>query len=224
VPSLRAGLKLSARSYSQAGEDMLVRLALSQLGVARPSYLDIGAHHPTWLSNTFYFYRRRSKGVLVEPDPTAIRKLKLRRSRDRVLNVAVAGEDGRRTLHMFKGGRFNLAKINTLSDDDAADLRRQGWTYVKAITVPVLSPTTLLERHCDGTPDLVSIDVEGVDIEILRAWDFERFRPAVVVVETLTYVESGWGEKRPEVNELMRAVGYREFADTHVNTVFVDRR
>jgi FkbM family methyltransferase len=222
MPSVRAALKASARSYSQAGEDRLVDHAFIELGVRHPTYLDIGAHHPTWLNNTFFFYRRRSRGVLVEADPRAIRKLHLRRPRDRCLNVALAGEDGRRTMHMFRGGTLNLAHMNTLSEESAAEFERAGWRHVGDLTVPVMSPTTLLERHCGRTPDLVSLDIEGVDIEVLKAWDFDRFRPRAMIVETLTYAEHGMTPmKRPEIGELMARVGYSVYGDTHLNTVFV---
>jgi FkbM family methyltransferase len=225
MPSLRAALKLSARSYAQAGEDMLVSHAFVELGIRRPTYLDIGAHHPTWLSNTFFFYRRRSHGVLVDADPAVMRKLKLRRPRDELVNAAVAGTDGERTMYMFRGATFNLAHMNTLSEEQAEEFRREGWTQVGTMTVPVLSPTTLIERHCQGrAPDLVSLDIEGVDLEVLRAWDFARFRPKAIIVETLSYSDDGsTGVKRPEIGAVMEAAGYSVYGDTHLNTVYVDR-
>jgi hypothetical protein len=92
------------------------------------------------------------------------------------------------------------------------------------MTVEVLSPTTLIERHCQNrAPDLVSLDVEGVDLEVLRAWDFDRFRPKAIIVETLTYSDDGrTSVKRPEVTELMDAAGYTVYGDTHLNTVYLD--
>jgi FkbM family methyltransferase len=224
MPSLRAALKVSARSYSQAGEDILVSHLFVELGLRRPSYLDIGAHHPTWLSNTFFFYRRRSRGVLVDPDPSVARRLKLRRPRDTFVNAAVAGEDGERTMYMFRGGTFALAHMNTLSPESADEFRREGWKPVGTMTVPVLSPTTLMERHCAGkAPDLVSLDIEGVDLEVLRAWDFGRFRPRALIVETLTFSDDGSRSiKRPEISAVMEEAGYVVYGDTHLNTVFVD--
>ena len=55
-------------SYSQAGEDQLVRYLFQSMGIANPTYLDIGANHPYICSNTFLFYSRGSKGVCIEPD------------------------------------------------------------------------------------------------------------------------------------------------------------
>ena len=57
--------------------------------VTRPSYLDIGAHHPTHFSNTYFFYATGSSGVTVEPDPTLHAQLRNKRPNDVHLNVGV---------------------------------------------------------------------------------------------------------------------------------------
>ena len=42
---------------------------------------------------------------------------------------------------------------------------------------------TLLERHGISRIDLLVIDTEGHDFEILRALDFTRFRPVLLMFE-----------------------------------------
>ena len=41
------------KSYSQCGEDIIVGLVLDGLGIAKPTYLDIGTHDPVVLNNTY---------------------------------------------------------------------------------------------------------------------------------------------------------------------------
>jgi hypothetical protein len=43
-------------SYSQSGEDLIVRVYFDILGITNPTYIDIGAHHPYFISNTALFY------------------------------------------------------------------------------------------------------------------------------------------------------------------------
>ncbi len=57
---------------------------------------------------------------------------------------------------------------------------------------------------------------------ILQNFDFETYRPAVFCVETLTYTEDKSERKLTEIIELMHANGYLTYADTYINTVFVD--
>src|SRR4051812_41063504 len=56
-------------SYAQQGEDLAVASIFGLLGVGRPTYLDVGAGDPVEGSNTYLFYERGCRGVLVEPNP-----------------------------------------------------------------------------------------------------------------------------------------------------------
>ena len=60
------------KSYSQCGEDLIVRYIFDVLRIEHPSYLDIGAHHPFFLNNTALLYEEGSRGVNVEADPQLI--------------------------------------------------------------------------------------------------------------------------------------------------------
>ena len=74
----------------------------------------------------------------------------------------------------------------------------------------------------ERTPDLVSLDVEGWDLDILRSIDFARYRPYVFCVETISYAEGdGSGVKSTEIHALMLENGYRLYADTYINSIFV---
>ncbi len=68
----------------------------------------------------------------------------------------------------------------------------------------------------------MSLDVEGLDLPILRSIDLARHRPLVFCVETLSYSESGQGQRIEEIDELMKGASYLRYADTHINTVYVD--
>src|SRR5919106_1421865 len=63
-------------SYAQAGEDLVVNFIFESLKARTISYLDIGAYDPVYLSNTYYFYRRGHRGVLVEPNVAMCEKLR----------------------------------------------------------------------------------------------------------------------------------------------------
>lgn len=212
-----AQAKTRNRSWSQSGEDRIASFLLEQLEIVNPLYLDLGAHHPTWLSNTYLFYRRGARGLLVEANSDLYALLGRKRRRDHCLNVAVAPEDGQVRLHVM-----DASTLSTTSVEEAAAYRQQGHEVVRSVEVPALSPTTLLARHLSRTPDLVSLDVEGQDLEIVRAWPFEASRPAVFIVETLEYTRDHKERKQTEVIDAMTSRGYLAYADTYINTIFVD--
>jgi FkbM family methyltransferase len=206
------------RSYAQSGEDIILRHLFDILRVARPSYLDIGAHQPVSLSNTYLFYRQGSQGLCIEPDPVLVADFSRKRPRDTVLGVGVAGEPGE--LEFFV---MSVSSLNTFSAEEALHSEALGHRIVKHLKIPVMTVNEAMER-CKPVPDFVSIDVEGLDEAVVSTIDFNRFRPAAFCIETLTYAENGEGRKKESIFEVFSRHGYFPYADTHVNTIFVDEQ
>src|SRR3954453_21218777 len=79
----------SRPSFSQQGEDLIVESICGFLKIENPTYLDIGAADPIVSSNTYLFYRKGCRGVLVEPNPAFCRELRRVRPKDTVLNIGI---------------------------------------------------------------------------------------------------------------------------------------
>lgn len=207
-------------SYSQCGEDLIIDFIFMWLGLNDVSYIDIGANHPTWLSNTYFFYSKGFRGVLVEPDPDLAKQLSAARPGDRCLNVAV-GVDGKDSAKMYV---MTSRTLNTLVPTQATEYESYGLEKVeKVIEVPQRDINEIMAAEFDRSPNLVSLDVEGFDLEILKHWDFSRFRPEVFCVETLTFTQNGTERKIGEIADLMAMHGYFAYADTYINTIFVSK-
>ena len=204
------------KSYAQSGEDIILRHLFDIIGVAVPRYLDIGANHPVHLSNSYLFYRQGSCGVCVEPDPALAAAFKRKRPRDMVLGVGVANHPGE--LDFFV---MSASSLNTFSEEEARHSETLGHRIEKCIKIPVITVNEAL-KQCNPIPDFVSIDVEGLDEAVVSGIDFGRFRPAAFCVETLTYSEHGQGQKRNSIFETFSKHGFFPYADTFVNTIFVD--
>ena len=71
-------------------------------------------------------------------------------------------------------------------------------------------------------PSFISIDVEGLDFEILSSLDTQKYRPGLIVAETLTFDPNTGGRKINKIIELMLRKKYKVFADTRLNTIFID--
>lgn len=204
-------------SYSQAGEDCIAALAFHFLGIPKPTYLDIGAHHPTSLSNTYFFYRKGCRGVCVEPDPKYARLFRTKRRRDMFLNVAVS----------FDGALeadFYLMKshaLNTLSQKSALAMEAVGEKINRVVKVKLLNINDIIEKHFPGGVNFISLDAEGVDIEILKSLQLDKHCPQVICVETIIFENQ---EKTDAVTAFMRANGYFIFGETRINTIYVDEQ
>lgn len=208
-------------SYAQCGEDRILAFLFDQhFGIHTPSYLEMGAHHPTFLSNTYLFYRRGSRGVSVEPDPALYAEIQNRRPEDVNLNVGVgvASQDKADFYVM------SFSALNTFSKEEAEKCVCEGkHTIQKVVQMPLTPVNEILERYCPRVPDFVSLDVEGLDVQILQTLDFSRYRPKVFCIETISYSEVGDGHKISAIQEIMENNGYFRYADTYINSIFVDK-
>lgn len=208
-------------SYSQCGEDLIAAFLLyGPLGLTKPSYLDIGAHHPVHLSNTFLFYQKGSSGVCVEPDPLLHAKIKRRRRRDTVLNIGVGSS-------AESSAEFYIMSAKALSTFSKAESQRysqyQSQKIEQVIELPLVTINEVIEEHFNPYPNFVSLDTEGMDLAIIKSLDFAKYRPQVFCIETLTYTENKSEEKIQEIIDYMCANRYSVYADTYINTIFVDK-
>jgi FkbM family methyltransferase len=222
-PSIAAHLRRRAgihyrKSWSQCGEDLILRHLFDMLEIARPRYIDIGAHHPWYFNNTYLFYRQGCSGVNIEPDPALHATLRRGRPRDVNLNVGIGPAEGELDFHVMS--------VRTLNTFSAAEAKRyveqHGISIVETRRIPVRTFAQAVDAHFGAAPDLVSLDVEGMDYEVLRSIDFSRYRPHVFCVETISYATGRErGVKSGDIAGLMTANGYRLYADTYINSIYV---
>lgn len=208
-------------SYAQAGEDLIIDFAAGAMQIENVSYLDIGAHHPTHFSNTYLFYKRGYQGVLVEPDPDLMASIRRWRPRDTCIEAGVG-------LHSAADARFfvmSTRTLNTFSEEEARRYEAMGTQRIEKI-LPVSMVTLdqiLADQFRSREPTLVSIDVEGLDFEVLSTLDLKRHRPPIICVETLQYSETREEIKDTRIARLMSDNDYFAYGDTYINTIFVDQ-
>jgi len=166
----------SKRSFAANGEDLLVVgwLRHYQCDLSRIRYIDVGANHPIFLSNTFMLYEAGASGVLIEPDPRQAELLRAKRPRDVVVNAGVAFDHQRSaTLFQMTSNGFNTF---SRTQADFVVKSSRNWEpharqeIVGEITVPLLPLNEIITKHVQA-PAFVSIDTEGFDLAILRTLD-----------------------------------------------------
>ncbi|MBI5598232.1 MAG: FkbM family methyltransferase [Deltaproteobacteria bacterium] len=217
--SLKRGYK---KSYSQSGEDTIVALIFGAIRIKRPSCLDIGAHDPVLLNNTYLFYERGSSGVNIEPNPILFKRLESRRRRDVNLNAGVAASAGVLDFYVMTSEDNTL---HTFSKETAERYSGYGTQAIKEVLrINTVNVNDVMREYFSPKPNFVSMDIEGLEMEVLRSFDFKNFRPEVFCIETILYTEDGSEGKVAEIIDFMKSAGYMVFADTYINTIFVDSR
>jgi FkbM family methyltransferase len=205
-------------SYSQSGEDILISFLLDMICGKRPKrYLDIGANHPFLLSNTALLYKAGGSGVLVEPDPFFADLLRKKRPRDEVLEFGVhfSGENSADFYVM------DSPTLNTFSPDEMKRYVEMGHEVSKKIRVKLLDINQILSHT--GPVDFMNLDIEGLDLDILQMIDWQTHRPKCICVESINYNTKSEPLKTSEIADLMLSKNYILYADTFINSIYVDR-
>lgn len=212
--SILSDLQEYARlSYSQEGEDMV--LARIFEGMDKGFYIDIGAHHPQRFSNTMYFYKRGWRGINIDATPGSMAPFIIERPEDINLEFPVSEKDQILTYHIF-----NESALNTFSEELATEYSKTS-NYI--ITSKVALKTTTLASILDHSLpenqeiDFLSIDVEGLDFNVLKSNNWTKYKPKIVLLECLKFEINAF--LISELYEYMLKKGYGFYCKT-VNTVF----
>jgi FkbM family methyltransferase len=208
-------------SFAQQGEDLvLFHILRDLLEITAPTYVDIGAAEPVLGSNTYLLYCTGGRGVLVEPNPAYVEKLRLRRPNDVVVAAGVGvGKETEADYYVIRG----QPPLNTFSREVVEEMRAKAASdpVERVLKMPLVPLNELIATHLGKAPDLLSIDVEGLDLAILRTLDFKKYRPGAIIAETIPMKANG---VNTELASFLLSKRYVVRGGSSINTVFVDRK
>ncbi len=169
------------KSYAQDGEDVVLASFFEGQKNYHGFFVDIGAHHPVRFSNTWMLYRQGWRGINIDPTPGSMRRFRWLRPRDLNLEIGVGATASALTFYCF-----DEPALNTF-DPALARKRNTGRPYriVQEVQIPIQPLSTILNQHLSPNQhiDFFTIDVEGLDLEVLRSNDWTRYAPSFVLVE-----------------------------------------
>ncbi|MCL2722148.1 MAG: FkbM family methyltransferase [Treponema sp.] len=211
-----------SKSYSQCGEDMVIRHILKlQPKNKKWAWIDIGAHHPTWINNTAFFYKQGYNGINIEADPKLIKSFYALRKNDLNLNIAIADKSGEMDFYIM-----DSPVLNTLSAEEAYRYEKLGSKIVEIVQVRTAPITEILDNYCEGLfPDFLSLDAEGYDLMILKSINWEKSYPKVICVENIPFLpvlkNYFLSMQKNELSKYLESKNYSIIAFTLINTIFV---
>lgn len=168
-------------SFSQGGGDDIQLYKL--LKATNPGvYVDIGCWHPVKASNTYFFNLRGWKGICIDPNPELKKMFDFFRPQDNFVNCAVGLSEGKLAYYQMDA---NYSAMNTLNHSFIEKHNLQ--SQVKKVTdIPIYNLKTILDDNIKNGDrlDFFDIDVEGLDLEVLKSNDWIKYRPKVILVES----------------------------------------
>jgi FkbM family methyltransferase len=210
LESNRGGRKLLGNnprlSFSQFGEDAVLQAIIPET-IGR--YVDVGSGDPIRGSNTFALYLQGWRGYCIDPILTNVRRTQILRPGDVAIHAAVSSTPDSVVFH-----EFDPYEYSTTSDQRAEELKAQGMAFVGTYEV---KPIKLSELSF-GEPcfTVMSVDVEGMELDVLSTIDWDVFSPEVLVLED-------WADplqSSTELREFVECRGYRLIGVTGVSSIY----
>jgi FkbM family methyltransferase len=208
------------KTYSQAGEDAILSFLFSDKKLSNISYLDLGTNLPDICNNTYLLYKNGNRGVCVEADKTLIPIIEKARPQDKILNAGVSVSTQLEADFYI----FNIKGLNTFDKNEAEHRASSGrFKIMEVVKVSLININQIINDNFKTYPDLLSIDIEGLDLEVLKSLDFNQYPIPVICVETCTFSENHIRPKDPSISEFIISKGYEIYADTYINTILVNK-
>ena len=166
-------------SYTRNFEDVMLNRVFGNVG--NGFYVDVGAHAPVIDSNTYGLYKRGWRGIAIEPLPECAADWARLRPGDIYIAAAAGSASGKATFFTFEGRAQNA----TTSADTVRDFQARG-VPATSTTVAMVTLDEVLAQHRPDKPiHCISIDVEGAEKAVLQGLDLDRYRPWLVMLESV---------------------------------------
>ena len=157
------------------------------------------------------------RGINIDAMPGSMSIFNKIRPRDINLEAAISSKkSGKLTYYAFSESALNsFSKELSLQRDSENGNNKIIFTK----ELETVSLREILNRYIPQNTriDFLSVDVEGLEMEVLRSNDWSKYKPRIVLVEQLmTSVEE---VEKSEIRQFMKDQGYLLYAKT-ANSVF----
>jgi FkbM family methyltransferase len=203
--------KLQKRTlcFSQEGEDLILETFFD--GMYQGFFVDIGAYYPIRFSNTYLFYLKGWTGINIDARPESMKIFNEIRPKDINIEVAIGKKEETLTYYMF-----DEPALNGFSKEISEDRHKNTpYKIQKTVNTPLKRLETVLDENMPKNIPIqfMSIDVEGLDLEVLQSNNWEKYKPLMMLVE-ISVVSQGLAMDSP-IHLFLTEKGYELVAKTY---------
>lgn len=205
----------TSKAYAQEGEDLILS-RLFHGKIERGFYIDVGAHHPKRFSNTYYFYKRGWRGINIEPMPGSKNKFDRIRPKDINLEIPISSKEEELTYYIFNEPALNGFSRELSSEGE----KLNAYKIVKTVEMKTKTLGSVLDTFLPKGQniDFMSIDVEGLDSEVLKSNNWDKYVPMYIIIEDKEF--SFENPQKSEVYCFLNDQNYQLLAKTLSTLIF----
>ena len=200
------------KSFTRYGLDLLLKHFFrdKKEGI----YIDVGCFHPKLANNTYLLYKKGWSGINIDVDPHTIEMFNYLRPRDYNKQIAVSDKSGEVELYFY----HDRSAINTLSKE-TFDARGGKSLDVKKIKSQTLNSIIENSLFKDKKIDFLTIDVEGYEMNVLKGFDINRYRPDIIVLEFIDYASKEQEFYNNKIQNLINSEIYKYMSQNNYSFV-----
>ena len=165
-------------SYSISNVDLIIDRIFSK--IKKGIYVDIGCNHPIKYNNTYLLYKKGWNGINVDSDEKSISEFKRFREDDHNINSLISGSRKKLKYYFY----HDRSALNTV---DSKLVRQRKIKPKKIIEMKTSTLNEILEQspYKNKKINLLSIDIENHEYEVLKNFNFKKYKIDMIVTECL---------------------------------------
>lgn len=191
--------KLRRKTFELLGSDRYSRPSLYEIDKKLQKYftyrqgffIEVGANDGFNQSNTYYFECCQGwTGILIEGIPELYEQCVVERPNSKVFNCALVSEDFSEPYVTMKYANLMSIVKGALKSEEAdekhikigSEIQKNVVSY--EVQVPARTLTSILDECHVQEIDLISLDVEGFELNVLKGLDLNKYKPKYMLIET----------------------------------------
>ena len=172
----RPKIFFSKKNYSIFGEDKFIERYFGNK--PKGFYIDVGCYHPLDGNNTQLLYKKGWNGINLDINYYSIKLFNFLRKGDINIHSGISNKKNRLTMYYRK----EINMLNTLDEKIAKMNFRNGY---KKKNIQVNTLNYFISKYFKKLDmiDFINIDVEGVELNVLKSLNFKIYKPQLICVE-----------------------------------------
>lgn len=204
------------KNGSQFQEDKYVLSQFPKNYVGK--YLDIGCFHPTRHNNTYSMYKLGWTGINIDLNPLTIELFNYARPKEINLNIGISNLETKKKLYFLD----ELNTQNTLDENQLSFLKNHHNIQDHEIheeTIKVKPINSILEEYSFDDIDFMNLDVEGHELEIIKSFNFSKYRIKYLCVEMINHNETAINRSN-EIKKILIENNFQLIKQIDYNFIF----
>ena len=196
--------KYSKKSYSISNVDLIIdRLFLK---INNGIYVDVGCNHPIKYNNTYLLYKRGWSGINVDLDTKSIQEFNKLRINDTNIQALISDKVELKNIYFY----HERSAINTVSKE-LANYRKKKYKLIKSVSV-TLNSVIQNSTYKNKKIDFLSIDVENHEFQVLKAFNFQKYKIDIIVCENTDLSQNNLETQDQNLKNIFKSKLYKLLA------------